>query len=103
MNEPKVRVTIEKLHGEWEWTADTSVDGKRRSLNGLALTRSGAKRKARKAARELLDQAVAEHEIYTLTRDDFVKPPLTKGMVYGKGKPPTTPPPPAASVKRAGR
>ncbi len=29
------------------------------------------------------------------------KPPLTKGMVQGKGKPPTTPPPPASSVNDA--
>ena len=98
MSEPSVSVEIERpggAFGDWWWTVRVSSGGHHVRELGFAWTRRGARRKAHRAARRLLiATSPSEREIYTLTADDLF-PGLTKGIVRGKGKPPTNPPPPA--------
>jgi len=90
-------------HPHWYWMAaiEDSVNGFD-AMSGWRVTRKRAERAARKAARKLLKPKRREKYHYTLTHDDLYPQPLTKGMVRGKGTPPTNPPPGASSVGDGG-
>ena len=107
MSIEQVAVTIHYDPGSWpHWHWRAEIVGNEREADyetGMAITRAGANREAKRAARKMMALPPPRRpgDRYTITRDDLFPRPLTKGMVQGKGKPPTTPPPPAASVKRA--